>query len=52
MIYYNMILDCAEQWQVENSFHIWNSQKTQHTLPSRASYAVSFVGILEKVIML
>ena len=43
------ILHSALQWQWQNVSQTLDSQNTPHTSPSRASYGVSFVSILEKI---
>ena len=49
--HYNVvtILHSAQQWHWENISQTLDSQKTPHSLPSWASYGVSFVRILEKI---
>ena len=48
-VQYNMVLDIALQWLKQNINQNLDSQKTSHSLPSRASYGVSIVRILEKI---
>ena len=43
------ILFMALRWQEQNLNQTSNSQQTPHTSPSRASYGVSIVRILEKI---
>ena len=38
----------ALQWQQQNLYQTLTSQQTPHTSPSRASYGVSIVTIVEK----
>ena len=48
-IQFFMVLHTALRWQWQNVDETSNSQQTPHTSPSRASYGVSVVRILEKI---
>ena len=48
-VQFKMVLHTALQWPKLNINQSLNSQKTPHSLPSRASYGMSIVGILEKI---
>ena len=49
MIQFIMILNTALRYQWQKVNHILESQQTLHSSPSRVSYVVSFVRILEKI---
>ena len=49
VVQYYTILHSAQQWQKKNMHQNEQSQNWHHTSPSRASYGVSILLILEKI---
>ena len=48
-VQYNMVFHSPLHWPTQNINQTLDSQKTLHSSPSRASYGVSIVNILEKL---
>ena len=48
-VQYNMVFHSPLNWPTQNINQTLDSQKTLHSSPSRASYGVSIVNILEKI---